>query len=70
MNGNLKTDFLTAASTFVIGMGSVLNIGGNHFAYNKATTPEEADRIALESDWAMVGQDIRAEMELLKQRQR
>jgi hypothetical protein len=59
MNGNLKTDFLTATSTFVIGMGSVLNVGGNHFSYNKSATPEEADQVALASDWAIIGQEIR-----------
>ena len=70
MNGNFKTDFLTATSTFIIGMGSVLNIGGDHFQYNRSATPEEADKIALESDWKMVGQDIRAKLEQLKKQKR
>ncbi len=70
MNGNFKTDFLTATSTFVIGMGSVLNIGGNHFQYNRSATSEEADEIALASDWQVIGQDIRAELEQLKKQQR
>lgn len=70
MNGNLKTDFLTATSTFVIGMGSVLNVGGNHFHYNTSATPEEADQIALESDWAVIGQELRAGLDQLKQEQR
>ena len=70
MNGNFKTDFLTVTSTFVIGMGSALNIGGNHFQYNRSATPEEADKIALESDWEVIGQDIRKELEQLKKQKR
>ena len=70
MNKNFKTDFLMATSTFLVGMGSVLNIGGEHFPYSKSGTPEEADSIALESDWAIIGQDIRAELEQLKQQNR
>lgn len=69
MNGDIKTDFLTATSTFLIGMGSVLNVGGNYFSYNTSATAEEADRIALASDWAITGQDIRNELDQLKQRQ-
>jgi hypothetical protein len=67
MNGNLKTDFLTATSTFVIGMGSVLNLGGNHFSYNGSASPEEADQVAIASDWAIIGQDVRAGIERLKE---
>ncbi len=70
MNNSFKTDFLTATSTFVIGLGSVLNLGGNQFSYNRSATPEEADRMALENDWEVVGQDISAELEKLKQHKR
>ncbi len=66
MNENIQTQFLAATSTFMIGMGSVLNIAGNYFQYNFSSTPEEADRLALENDWAVVGQDIRAELERMK----
>ena len=66
MHCNFKTDLLTATSTFIIGMGSVMNLGGNYFNYNSCPTAEEADRIALASDWAMTGQDIRAELDELK----
>ncbi len=70
MNGSLDTDFLTATSTFVIGMGSVLNLGGNHFRHNSSATPEEADQIALASDWAVVGQELRAGLDQIKQERR
>jgi hypothetical protein len=70
MNGSIKTDFLTSTSTFITGMGSVLNVGGNYFPYHRSATPEEADEAALANDWTIVGQDIRAELERLKQQER
>ena len=62
MNRNLKTDFLTATSSFLIGMGSVCNLAGGYYSFNVATTPVEADRIALASDWGMTGRDLRVAM--------
>lgn len=53
-----RTDFLTANS-FVIGMGSVFNLPGNYFEYNYSHTPEEADKIAIASDWQIIGEDIK-----------
>ncbi len=70
MNGSLDTDFLTSTSTFVIGMGSVMNVGGNYFDHNSSSTPEEADQIALASDWAVVGQELRAALDQIKQERR
>jgi len=53
-----QTDFLTANS-FVIGIGSVFNLAGNYFDYNYSTSPEEADEIAIASDWHIIGEDIK-----------
>jgi len=53
-----KTDFLTPSSGFLVGAGSVLNIGGNYFFYNYSSTPQEADGRAIRCDWHVVGQDI------------
>jgi hypothetical protein len=50
------TDFLCGSSSFLAGMGSVLNIRGHHHQYNESDNPDE---IALSHDWQMVGQDIR-----------
>ena len=55
MNENIQIQFLAPTSTFIIGMGSVLNIAGNYSQYNFSSTPEEVDRLAIENDWAMVG---------------
>jgi hypothetical protein len=52
----LKTDFLCESSSFLAGVGSVLNIRGQHHNYNESVHPDE---IALSHDWHMVGQDLR-----------
>jgi hypothetical protein len=57
-----KTDFLVPASSFLIGVGSLLNFSGNYFEYNNSRTTAQADQRALSNDWAMVGQDIRQAM--------
>lgn len=53
-----KTDFLTPKSSFLSGVGSVLNIGGNYFDYNNSTSDDEADEKAISMDWKIVGSDI------------
>jgi hypothetical protein len=55
MNNRYKTDFLCASSTFLMGVGSVLNLHGANYAYN---TCGEPDTVAIANDWRMVGQDI------------
>ena len=51
-----KTDFLVASSSFWMGVGSVLNLGGHLHDYN---TSDHPDAIAIANDWCMIGQDIR-----------
>lgn len=62
MNSNYTTDFLTSSNSFITGMGSVLNIGGNYFDYNSSESSEEADKKALCMDWRMVGKDMVSSM--------
>jgi hypothetical protein len=50
-----KTDFLCESSSFLTGMGSVLDILGQNHKYNESENP---DGIAISHDWHMVGQDI------------
>jgi hypothetical protein len=59
MSNRVQTDFLVPTSSFLTGFGSVLNIGGDYFSYNYADSEEEADKVALESDWLIVGRDLR-----------
>ncbi len=55
-----KTDFLCASSTFVRGFGSVLNLRGSFYDYNRSNSPDE---IAIAHDWRMIGQDLRDALE-------
>ena len=65
MGPQFRTDFLTPANSFVSGMGSVLNIGGNYFDYNISSSPQEADTLAIYMDWRMIGEDIANSMRYL-----
>jgi len=53
-----KTKFVFPKTSFHIGLGSVLNIPGNYYRFKLLKHPFEADKKAIENDWAMVGQDI------------
>jgi hypothetical protein len=53
-----STSFLLPKNGFFIGMGSVLNLGGNYFDYNTSNSELEADKKALFSDWWNIGNDI------------
>ena len=53
------------SSALLLGMGTVLNLGGVPFSTNGGVAPDDAD--ALAGDWAAVGQDI--EVALAKFRQ-
>lgn len=54
-----RTTFLFATPSFARGVGTIFNIWGNYYDYNISKTPQEADFRAIESDWGMVGQDIK-----------
>ena len=56
---NFKTDFLFPEPSFLVGAGSVFNIAGNYFDYNISQTELDADLRALQSDWGVVGQDLK-----------
>lgn len=57
-NKKYRTNTLFVMPSFVIGMGSILNISGNYYSFKYSESSEQADTQALESDWGMVGQDI------------
>jgi hypothetical protein len=59
----ISTGFLYATPSFLSGAGSVLNIFGDYFEYN---TSDEADEIAIQSDFDNVGEDIKKAMNKLK----
>lgn len=54
----MRTDFLVPTSGYVVGAGSIFNLSGNYFDYRTSDNPAEADRLAINSDWQNIGQDI------------
>jgi hypothetical protein len=63
MNNRFKTDFLCPQSSFLSGLGSVINLRGHLYDYNAS---EDPDTIAIANDWLMVGQDIKDALEKAK----
>lgn len=59
MNNKNRTDFLLPRNSFLIGLGSVLNLFGSYFEYNYSESDQEADTKATKSDWEVVGQDMK-----------
>ena len=53
-----KTNILFPRTSTIVGMGSLMNVAGNYFEFNYSESGEDADKKAVESDWAMIGQDI------------
>lgn len=52
------TDFLFAMPSFIRGAAHVLDIGGTLDVYNRSRDGAEADRRAIQADWAAVSQDM------------
>lgn len=52
------TDFLAPSGSALIGAGTVFNISGEYFSYNRSANRELADARAIHQDFAVVGQDI------------
>lgn len=66
-----KTNILFPRASFIDGIGSIFNLAGNYFDFNYPKSSEDADRKAIESDWNMIGNDIKkvtkkSKKELLK----
>jgi len=53
-----RTDRLFATPTLLSGAARALDLAGTFNAYNVSSTPEEADALALASDWGVVGNDL------------
>ena len=54
-----RSDFLFANPSFIGGMASVLDLGATLVVYNESGSIFEADARAINSDWEVIGQDIR-----------
>ncbi|PHS68397.1 MAG: hypothetical protein COB12_00645 [Flavobacterium sp.] len=60
MNEKILKDIysLNETSSFLKGIGSVLNVGGNYFNFNYSKTAIEADNKSINSDWASIGKEL------------
>lgn len=52
------SELLFARPSFLEGMARLFDFGDTLSEYNSALTPEQADRLALASDWRAVGLDM------------
>ena len=52
------SDLLYARPSFLEGVARIFDLGNTMNEYNDFATGEEADAIALWSDWTAIGQDI------------
>jgi hypothetical protein len=49
---------LNEKSSFLKGIGSVLNVSGNYFNFNYSKIALESDHKSIHSDWASIGKDL------------
>ena len=61
-----RSDFLFSRSSFMIGAGSILSIFSTYFTFNESKSEKDADKMALESDFGTVGNDIIRALETYK----
>ena len=61
------TDYLYATPGFVGGIARALDLGDTLTVYNVSPTPAEADHAALNSDWIVVGNDLRSAVDMYAQ---
>ncbi len=54
------TEFLYPTPSVLYGIGRLMDLGAELDSYNFSLTPEEADAVAIYSDWFMVGTDFKA----------
>jgi len=59
---NYEYYHLMAKPSFIEGMARVLDINCNLDSYNQSITPEEADMVAIYSDWLAIGGDMQGVM--------
>ncbi|MBI3922628.1 MAG: hypothetical protein HY318_14490 [Armatimonadetes bacterium] len=57
------SDMLFARPSFIEGVARLMDLGCTLQDYNRSLTPEEADFLALRSDWCAVGNELRLAMQ-------
>ncbi|NES96941.1 MAG: hypothetical protein F6K32_17225 [Desertifilum sp. SIO1I2] len=59
---NQLTGFLYARPSLFEGVARLIDFGNTLQVYNSSLSPEQADFLALASDWYVVGEDIKEAM--------
>lgn len=54
-----RTDYLFPSTSFMVGIGSVLDLFASYFKFNYSSSEKQADSTAIESDFGTIGKDIR-----------
>lgn len=54
----VSSTYLVADPSFLTGVARTLDLWGSLDSYNVSRTPQQADALALRSDWKVVGQEI------------
>lgn len=57
------SELLFARPSFLEGMARLFDFGNTLSEYNNSLTPEQADRLAIASDWRAIGLDMRHAMD-------
>lgn len=60
---NKLTRFLYARPSFVEGVARLIDFGNTLQVYNSSLSSEQADFLALASDWYVIGDDLREAMD-------
>jgi hypothetical protein len=60
---NFDSIFLAASPSALEGAARILDFGDTLTEFNSSSTPEEADLLAVSSDWQAVGEDLQRSMD-------
>jgi len=64
------TTQLFAKPNFLKGTARIVDLGRTINVYNSSESGAEADRIAIESDWNAVGEDLNKTFKIYEQKQK
>jgi hypothetical protein len=59
---NMLSSYLYARPSLIEGVARIFDFGNTLQVYNTSLSPEQADYLALLSDWRVVGNDLRNAM--------
>lgn len=59
---NKLSSYLYAHPSFVEGFARLVDIGNTLSVYNTSLTADQADTLAILSDWVVVGDDLRSSL--------